>query len=343
MQKVTRTAALLLVALAGVLLLAAAVIALRRPAANALPPSQPTAVAGVQVVVAARDLPAGLPIQADALELRQLPQLPTGALADPAPLVGRVPAAAIAAATPVTSALLARGVALTLAPGERALAVPVDELSAAGNRIAPGDYVDVFMSLGSRRGGLQDEDVTQARLLLSRLRVLGYGSRDVGDATPSAAPAGAAPDATPGNGRAAAIAGRGREDGGATATAPGAARSAVLAVPVEQAARLLLGAQSGKLFLALRNPGDAGQPDLALFPQPRGVLRPRLDLSEDQRERVDSAENAAFAGIDGEGLAGHGPAPTGMLPAPARAPRAARPSTPSLEIIRGGQSGALSP
>jgi pilus assembly protein CpaB len=95
----------------------------------------------------------------------------------------------------------------------------------------------------------------------------------------------------------------------------------VLAVPVADANRLLLGAQQGKLFLALRNPADTGLPDLALFPQARGVIDPLRGLDAEQQLALQRPENHAFAGIDGDALAGRGNAPPA---APRMHPRARR-------------------
>ena len=161
---------------------------------------------------------------------------------------------------------------LQLRPGERALAVPVDELVGAGNRILPGDFVDVFLNLRNAQPSVNGPgEAGQTRLLLSRLRVLSYGQQDI---APVATEVSTGSDVdTRNDPRAADITGSGSSHANNTEPAQ-PARSAVLAVPVADANRLLLGAQQGKLFLALRNPADTGQPDLALFPQSRGVIDP---------------------------------------------------------------------
>ncbi|KAG0922763.1 hypothetical protein G6F32_014530 [Rhizopus arrhizus] len=56
---------------------------------------------------------------------------------------GKVPVQDIAEGSAISSSALAQGFSLQLRTGERALAVPVDELVGAGNRILPGDFVDV--------------------------------------------------------------------------------------------------------------------------------------------------------------------------------------------------------
>lgn len=344
MQKATRITALLLVAFAIALLLLAVLLGMRgRSQANGPTPTMSLAPAPkhTQVLVAARDLPAGEPLDANDLRVSEVEAMPAGSYADPAALVGKFLSSPVAAGAVIDASLLAHGLALELEPGERAIAVPVDELSGAGNRVVPGDYVDVFMSLKSRA---QDGDDSQNRLLLSRLRVLSYGAQDLGQAP---TPQGGDTNATSagGNTRADAIASRDGSSSGAASTANAQpARSAVLAVPVDQANRLLLAAQGGKLFLALRHPSDNGNPDESLFPRPRNVLKPRLDLSPERREAVASPENDAYAGLDAEALAGRNNTPA--VPertAGSRAPSSHRSAPPPLVIIRGTQAGALSP
>ncbi|KVD94317.1 Flp pilus assembly protein CpaB [Burkholderia stagnalis] len=202
----------------------------RGPAHPPAPVAMPAAAAKtVPIVVAARLLPAGQPISADALKVAQVPILPAGGFSDPAPLVGRVPASDILEASPVLATGLTSGLADQVAPGERAVAVKVDETNAVGNRLRPGNFVDVFLNLKRDGGGGigqagSEIPRTQARLLLSKVRVLAFG-----DATPE-------------------------RDG-----APGAssmARTAVLAVPTAQIDALTLAEASGRLTLALRNPHD---------------------------------------------------------------------------------------
>jgi len=342
MQKATRLAALLLVAFAAVLLLSAMLLGLRSRSHAAGPtPTMSLAPASphAQVLVAARDLPAGEPLDANDLRVAEVETMPPDGYAEPSALVGKVLSTPVAAGAVINASLLARGLALALQPGERAIAVPVDELAGAGNRVAPGDYVDVFMNLKSRA---RDGDDSQNRLLLSRLRVLSYGAQDLGQ-PPAPQEGGTAASSSGGNARADAIAAR--ESGSTASTAgPQPARSAVLAVPVEQANRLLLAAQDGKLFLALRHPSDNGSPDESLFPRPRNVLKPRLDLSPELREAAASPENNAYAGLDANALAGHDDAPaTPDALTARRTPAPRRPAAPPLVIIRGTQAGALSP
>ncbi|VWC70933.1 Flp pilus assembly protein CpaB [Burkholderia lata] len=199
--------------------------------APAHPPAAAPTIAAVQtvpVVVATRLLPAGQPIQADAVKLASAPMMPIGGFSDPALLIGRVPANDILAAAPVVEGGLTSGLANQVAPGERAVAIKVDETNAVGNRLRPGNFVDVFVNL--RRDGSGITQVSseipnsQARLLMSKLRVLSFG-----DATSEH-------DGSGGPG--------------------GAVRTAVLAVPTAQIDALTLAEANGRLTLALRNPRD---------------------------------------------------------------------------------------
>ena len=99
------------------------------------------------VVVATQTLPAGKPITVDELRVQSLPINPNGAFTDPAQLAGRVPNAEIGADSPVLETQLSSGLAERIEPGERALAVRVDEGNAVGNRLRPGNFVDVFFTL----------------------------------------------------------------------------------------------------------------------------------------------------------------------------------------------------
>lgn len=337
MLKLTRIAAVALIALALVLALIAFAVG-RRPSQQGMTPSAQVAGEPTRwpVVEAAALLPAGRPIAASDLRLGTAPQAPVGGYSSIAQATGAVPVHDIALGTALYSGLMAQGYALRLNPGERALAVPVDELVAAGNRILPGDYVDVFLNLRAP-GGTNTDGQAQARLLLSRLRVLSYGAADAAPGQPATTGPQTAEDR---DGRAGDI--QGESSASTDGDGPQApVRSAVLAVPVADANRLLLGAQQGKLFLALRNPTDAGLPDDALFAAATAVLSPRRDLSPEQRLALQSPENDAFAGIDADALAGRRsgappPAPTRpSLPAP-------RPTAPRLdrgiEVIRGDVS-----
>ncbi|MGJ7528230.1 Flp pilus assembly protein CpaB [Variovorax sp. GB1P17] len=291
------------------------------PSAKA--PSAPT----YAVVVTAKPVAAGQAITSEALRVEQLPINPDGAFRDTAPLVGRVPVFDLGAGTPLLEGQLASGLAMRVEEGERAVAVKADEVMGVGNKVQPGDFVDVFVML---KFDGKDVDRSQARLLLSRKRVLAFGSASI-DALPSRT--------TDGNGNPAAQQQQ-RND---------AARTAVLAVPVEDINRLTLGESTGRLLLALRNPLDMNQPDPSLLaalpvalppPPPKRGESPRGPL-----EGLDRAQaGLTTADLVTGGVTGRRPAEPRAYAAPTsslRQPGAgARPGL-EVEMIRGERSETL--
>ncbi|PRH40495.1 Flp pilus assembly protein CpaB [Burkholderia vietnamiensis] len=283
---------------------------LGRSAPASVPAPQVVTANAAPVVIATHALPAGQPIPADALKVQSISPVPTGAFMDPTMVAGRVPACDIPASAPITPDALVSGLAEDIQPGERAIAVRVDETNAVGNRLRPGNFVDVFLNLKREGGGAMfDGEVsqTQARLLMSKVRVLSFG-----DATPE-------------------------RDSGSTTNGsngqPSNARIAVLAVPTAQVDALTLGEATGRLTLALRNPRDdelamqtvAVRTDNKLSPSALAAAGVSLQqLSGTQR-------NAAAANVNVP------PLPSHLQPA-VRSAAGATGSGGSIEVIRGGRS-----
>ncbi|NOT17350.1 MAG: Flp pilus assembly protein CpaB [Sulfuriferula sp.] len=242
------------------------------------------AVASYPVVVAVHDLLPNKPVVAEDVHLVVLPINPAGAYTAVSAVVGKVPMAIIGAGTPLTEAGMASGLAIKLLEGERAVAIRVDDVIGVSNQVHPGDYVDVFFTL--KQGQDVDIDKSQARLLLSRLHVLSYGSDVVGASSAAVVPASHNPMPAP------------------QQPQPQPAHAAVLATPVGDVNQLLLAAQNGKLMLVLRNPTDEKIPDLALFPTPPVVLNAKAGLTKDQKEALVTPDNLAFAGAKLSGLVG---------------------------------------
>ncbi|TWD91367.1 pilus assembly protein CpaB [Variovorax beijingensis] len=270
------------------------------------------------VVVAAKPLPAGQAIPADALRIERLTINPVGAFQDTAPLAGRVPVIDLSEGTPLFEGQLVSGLALRVAEGERAVAIKADEIMGVGNKVQPGDFVDVFLMLKS---DAKDIDRSQARLLLSRKRVLAYGSASV-DGLPS----------------------KMDKNGGAQqAQRSEPARTAVLAVPVDDINRLTLAENSGRLLLALRNPTDMSEPDPKLFAElPTALQPPPPKAGEPRRPPLEGLDRAQ-AGVTTADFV------TGGKPGTLRAPAIAAAQTPAtrtgdsrgglkVEVIRGDRS-----
>lgn len=313
MNKLTKIIAVILV------LLAVSLAALAWWMGHQPPPSMPVEsnaqvapkAPSYSVVTAAKKLEKGKVITSDGVKLASLPITANGTYADMAAVVGKVPVVDIDADALVTEGQLVHGLALKLAEGERAVAIPVDEVVGVGNRIEAGDYVDVFFTL--KKGG--DIDLGQSRLLASRRRVLTYGSATVGEAAQPAGNALTSNQAAP----------------------PSQARTAVLATPIDQVNQLLLAAQNGKLTLVLRHPGDAGIADAGLFPEPKNVLREKVGLSQADKEELRTGDNKAFAGVDFSSWAGNGTATRPYVATGGSAGKSASRSSNTLEIIKGTQ------
>ncbi|MCG5073936.1 Flp pilus assembly protein CpaB [Paraburkholderia tagetis] len=312
MANLTKLTAALLIAGALVLGLLAWTLARRPPPPSVVVPPPSSTRSLTPVVVATRALSAGQPIPADALRVQPLPIHPQGAVSDSSLVAGRVPLADIAADAPVLDQQLSSSLATSLAPGERAVAVRVDETNAVGNALRAGNYVDVFFTLRRDGSGMNGGEIgrTQARLLISKARVLVF------DAQPNA-------------------------QGNATAqrttnfgTQNAAPRTAVLAVPVTEVDRLALAQSHGQLIFALRNPADDDQVDPAAFgPQP-GVLKVVSLTAPDGSTR-------AAAGVALDQLAGSG-VPRETVPVASAAPRRADAAARGgLEVIRGGRAETL--
>jgi pilus assembly protein CpaB len=245
----------------------APVVATTGPAA----PTKAKEVLVYPVVVAAKALPAGEAIPADALRVERLTINPAGAFQDVSVAAGRVPVIDLAESAPLMENQLVSGLAVRIAEGERAVAIKADEVMGVGNKIQPGDFVDVFITLKSDG---KDVDRSQARLLLSRKRVLAFGSASV-DGMPSKA----------------------SDKAAAQQVQRTEARTAVLAVPVDEVNRLTIGDASGRLMLALRNPTDMSQPDPKLFAELPTALQPVSSKAGEARRAPLEGLDLAQAGL----------------------------------------------
>lgn len=284
----------------------------RQPAASLAPPApvaRPAAEATFPVVVATQPLPAGQAIDASALRVAQLTINPGGAFMSVAEVVGRVPVFDLGVGAPLLENQLVSGLSMRLEAGERAVAVKADEVMGVGNNVRPGDFVDVFFTL---KADGKDVEISQSRLLLSRMRVLAFGSASV-DGMPVSAE------------------GRGTQRPQPNVNQP--ARTTVLAVPVEDVNRLALGEMHGRLWLALRHPNDTTEPDPTLFAELQTALQPQAGR---RGTAPISGIDRALAGLTAQELATGG---VRRAPAASVAPRplmaVAQPAGQEVDIIRG--------
>ncbi|MBG6380817.1 type 4b pilus Flp biogenesis protein RcpC [Pseudomonas aeruginosa] len=230
-----------LMALAGLLLLGAVLlgylgVSIGRAPSNAHAPSVAPASATVDasleklerkpVLVASRDLPALAVISKDDLSVELLRTAPVGSYDRPEALLGKRVWVAVPAGSILSAAALEPGgpLARTIRPDERAMAIAVDEVVGGGGFVLPGDYVDVMLFVRDERDG---ESTPLAQLVLPGVRVLTYGERIA--------------------------VGSDGQDRSNQEKDPRPPRTAVLAVPEDGVARLMLASQAGSLRLAIRS------------------------------------------------------------------------------------------
>lgn len=287
------------------------------PASGTAPAAKAAQSETFAVVIAAKPLSAGQPIPADALRVERLTINPAGAFQEATPVVGRVPVIDLGEGAPLLEAQLVSGLALRISEGERAVAIKADETTGVGNRVQPGDFVDVFLMLKSDG---KDIDRSQARLLLSRKRVLAYGSVSVDG-----------------------LASKTDKNAATQAQRVEPARTAVLAVPVDDINRLTLAESSGRLMLALRNPTDMSEPDPKLFAQLPTALQPAPPKAGEPRRPPLEGLDRAQAGVTAADFV------TGGQPSAVRVPSIAAARAPAtstgtarrglqVEVIRGDRS-----
>jgi pilus assembly protein CpaB len=129
-----------------------------------------------QVLVAAADLPAGAPLEADQAELREWPSgyLPSGHFSSPSAIEGRVLRRALRRNEPLleTDLLPAGtdgGLPSLISENHRAVSVKVDAVVGVAGFVKPGSRVDVIATL---RRVDQQRPVPETRIILQDLRVL---------------------------------------------------------------------------------------------------------------------------------------------------------------------------
>lgn len=210
------------------------------PAANA-PVNEPQ---GVNVLVAARDLPAGTQIKIEDLRWQAWPEsaLPSGALvrergADMAKQAGQLVVRGISAGEPVQEARLAKPgessiLSAALAPGMRAATIKIDQVSGTAGFVTPGTLVDVVMTERFEKednaAQVQSRVKQVSSTVLEAVRVLAI-DQNLGDMD-------------------------GQPKVGATAT---------LELGQKDAERLLLASRMGQLSLVVRSLADMTQPGSA--------------------------------------------------------------------------------
>lgn len=194
----------------------------------------------IRVQAAARDLSAGTKLKKGDLRLVEIPEKnpPRGVFAEEKALLDRTLLFPVPLNEPVTQNKLAsmggiEGVAATIPPGKRAVSVQVTDSTSAAGLILPRSHVDVvFTRTGSMAEAL-------AKVILEDITVLSVGrNTEVAATDPKAAAAAAANTQVQ------------------TSTTQ---RAVTLLVTPEEAAKLELAKNNGKIGLVLRNPLDSSK------------------------------------------------------------------------------------
>jgi pilus assembly protein CpaB len=220
--------------------LAAAVLLTRYMDARVAAARVPT----TKIVVAAIDIPVATPIKPEWVQAVDWPAAarPEGAAGDPAAIVNQVAVVAISRGEPVLPSKLAiaggarSGLATLLPEGMRALAVRVDDVIGVAGFIHPGDRVDVVVTMQPRQDGN-----FISKIVLQNIKVLAVG-KDI-------------------------------EHRGKDAREAVPVTVATLMVTSEEAERLALSADRGRILLALRGVADE------VFADTRGITPPALLLT----------------------------------------------------------------
>jgi pilus assembly protein CpaB len=189
--------------------------------------AKPAAFETQPVVIAAVDIPWGTRITKEMVKKVDFPKgyLSTGCFSDPSSLEGRVTVFPVKANEPIFESRLAPmsvkggGVAAVVDSRKRAVAIKVDRTTVASGAIQPGNRIDVLVTLTL---GNTFSPVTKT--IIENIRVLAVG-REMEEKS-----------------------GRGEK--------PALADVITLEVTPEEAEKLGLAINEGKLLLALRNYGD---------------------------------------------------------------------------------------
>jgi pilus assembly protein CpaB len=210
----------------------------------------PSSRDAVQVAGAAREVPVGQKLVEADLKIIEIARkdLPSGAILHREDAVGRAVLFKLEANEPVLDSKLApklggEGLTAMIEPGKRAVSVQVNETIGVAGFVQPGSKVDVLFTRS-----LQNGDAA-ATTILQNVAVLAYG-RNL--QRPTAASDAKQPPQITGQ--------------GVTVT---------LLVTQEEAERVALAVQRGKIQLALRNPLDSKQEEqTAVYADDLGISEP---------------------------------------------------------------------
>lgn len=270
----------------------------------------------VAVVVVKQPIPAYKVLTAEDLALDYLKIAPPGSYRTIEEVIGQPVHVELPAGAILEFSNLQPGseVARLLKPGERAVAIPVDEVVGGGGFVQPGDSIDLLLFLRGENGAKDS-----AQVVMQSLRVIGFGA-DIID---------------PNGGVETPEKKAGRKGERARA------RSAVLAVAEKDVTRIMLASSLGTLRMATRPATelvaavDATKPDPAQ-PSTEVACKPQSTIpSTSQRQLLTSAALRA------DGAAS---TPRTTTKSPQAKPVAKpKPSEPTILIYRGLDAQRVTP
>lgn len=128
------------------------------------------------IVVATKDIAAEQEVKADDIKVTMVNKQINEGFTEQQPLIGLTSRMAISSGDMLLPAHFhsLSAVSANLHPGERAVAVKVDEVTGVGGYIEPGDKVDVLLFLPA---GQETDNQSSAQLLLPAIRVVAYGNQ----------------------------------------------------------------------------------------------------------------------------------------------------------------------
>jgi pilus assembly protein CpaB len=209
--------------------------------------------------VAAKALPAGQAIGSKDLVSISRNSLPEQAITSVQSALGRIPTRDIAQGEAMQESMfLAPRLSNLLKPGERAVGVRIDEVVGLGGFAEPGDLVDVLVFITGTR---ETNDTTTSSIAVRAARVLAFGDETLLSRTEDASHSATeqAKEAT------------GVKDVEKARDRRLNLKSAVLAVPEQEAARLMLASSQGQIKLALRPANEVAATPNAEGPGLRNV------------------------------------------------------------------------
>ena len=147
-----------------------------QPPESRMAESSEAAPISYPIVIAARDIAPDHKIVAEDIKVTMVDKQVKDSFSEPPPLIGLSSRMTIAAGEMLLPEHFQSLSAVTanLHPGERAVAVKVDEVTGVGGYIEPGDKVDVLLFLPA---GQETDKKSSAQLLLPALRVIAYGNQ----------------------------------------------------------------------------------------------------------------------------------------------------------------------